>query len=153
MALDKNILLDELVKFCVPVDEKSSNLPTSLSDASNKWADALGKYCETIFPASVTISQAKDSFKALFLTLNPASGNGLVVFPQCIQAFQSTLGAGMIGYVSVPPTNLIDMNPVKAIGMAGGTTVQALSSFCDIVDQNFRTGTATDSVPTTYNWS
>lgn len=148
MALDKNKLLEELKKFCIGKE----NLPKSFVDSAESWSKALKIYASDIQPQSVTLDQAKEAFKILFLTMN-FSGNGLVVFPQCFQIFQVVLSTGMIGYVSVPPPLLIDFNQVKSLADAGGTNIETLVLLCDLIHSNFLTGLATDTSSTTINWS
>lgn len=147
MPLNKLKLLDELKKFCIG----DKNLPKSLEDASEKWSEALKKYSEDIFPQSINLELAKQSFKNLFLTMN-FSGNGLIIFPNCFKAFQVSLSKGMIGYVSIPPVLPIDINLVKNLSNLGGINIETITLLTDLIDSNFKTGTATDSSLITINW-
>lgn len=154
MALDINTLVTEIRKISDKDFQDFEGFPDDIVAASERWASAIETYATNIIPISTTISVAKEAMKSLLLTAT-APGSALTVLPQSIAAFTNAVAPGMApAFTAVPPVGQPILEPVYAIGNAGGSASEVANAFASVVDAFFRTGLATPSGGgTPINWS
>lgn len=146
--LNKSVLIEELSKFA---DFESSNFntfPENVPEAAALWSSAIDKYLGVVTPDSTTSSAAKAAFQSSFMSINNASGNGLIVLALSIQTYATVLATGMLPkFTGVPPTAPLILEPVMSIGMSGGSSSDCINMLASLIDTWAKTGTAVQ-IPT-----
>lgn len=142
MPLLPDVLKANMEPFFDQESPNFSAFPADPQDAAKKWAGAVGAYMSGVVPPSATASPAQSTFEATMLGM-PPSGGGAAVIVQAFVAAAAQLALGMAPtYISTPPAAPLLLDPVFAIGSAGGSNAAVLSALCTTVDTWMRTGLA-----------
>jgi hypothetical protein len=154
MSLNLSTIITELKKIFDKEYTGFEGFPSSIEDASIRWATAIDTYAGTnIIPPSNSYNQAKNSFKNILLTLS-LNTNGENTIKNAFDNYASIIASGMTGYISIPPPVQIDFTQAFLIGKNGGSSNDVANSMGNIIHNWFKTGLATPiGGGPTINWS
>lgn len=152
MPLIKENLKKEIVKIIDAESPIHEGFPSSVVDASVRWANAINSYASSILPVSTTSQAATISLQA-HLTTVPSLGeqgfvNGLISYATVLASGMQPAFSGVI-----PPLPLV-LTPAFSIGFSGGSSDEVADLLSSIIDDWFRTGTAiNNSSGVVINWN
>jgi hypothetical protein len=154
MALNKNILKTEIKKITDKSFDQFEGFPETDPNVGIRWSLAINEYAKSILPVSITSEVAKEAFKTA-MSGSSIPGVGLVAFPAAFTAYATALATGMSpAFVAVPPPIPIVLAPIFVLGLSGEIAEVCASAMSDVIDEWFKTGTATPSGGgNVVNWS
>ncbi|WP_411821209.1 hypothetical protein [Leptospira sp. 'Mane'] len=123
------------------VEDESS----AIQRAIDTWSEAIYECAKAVVPVSTTATLAQTAFESAAEGMN-LDGS---VFSAAVAAFASTLGTGMAGYTTVPPSSSFIPTSLNE------SNEDMCKDFSDQLIAWFQTGTATLIAPpnTVSNWS
>ena len=130
-------------------------MPGSIPEAASALASAFDSYASQIIPPSATSAAAKAAFQSAMSGVSPDLKNGTVQLAVGLTAYAVQLGLGMQpAFTATPPAVPINIAPVMALGLGGGSGDQCAALLATITDAWFRTGLAiNNSSGVTLPWS
>lgn len=144
MALNKQILIDEIRKITDESFSGFEEFPKTSQEAGERWAAAVSAYAGSIVPSSQEAENAESSFISTFTPLVETDANA--AFAAAFTTYAAQLGLGMQPtFTATPPPTPIVLAPVFAVGLGGGSAQQCAQTMAEIVDLWFRTGSAVNN--------
>ncbi len=152
MPLLKQNLKNEITRI---IDAKSpihEGFPSSLSEASVRWANAINSYASSVIPLSSTSQAATISLQAHLNTVPTLGEQGFV---NGLISYATVLASGMQPtFTGVIPPSSVVLTPAFSLGLSGGSSEEVADLLSSIIDVWFRTGTAiNNSSGIVTNWN